>query len=85
MGHGDFETVRTVTDKEIAEMPTVDAEPVRNGYWRGLVHYGFYGFKENGSEKYREQVTYHCSNCGRRTVIKEKYCPSCGTRMNLEV
>lgn len=28
MGHGDFETVRTVTDKEIAEMPTVDAVEV---------------------------------------------------------
>ena len=28
MGHGDFETVRTVTDKEIAEIPTVDAVPV---------------------------------------------------------
>ena len=25
MGHGDFETVRTVTDKEIAEIPTVYA------------------------------------------------------------
>ena len=25
MGHGDFETVRTVTDKEIAEIPTADA------------------------------------------------------------
>ena len=25
IGHGDFETVRTVTDKEIAEIPTVDA------------------------------------------------------------
>ena len=25
MGHGDFETVRTVTDKEIAEIQTVDA------------------------------------------------------------
>ena len=28
MGHGDFETVRTVTDKEIEEIPTVDATPV---------------------------------------------------------
>ena len=28
MGHGDFETVRTVTDKEIAEITTVDAVPV---------------------------------------------------------
>ena len=28
MGHGDFETVRTVTDKEIAEIPIVDAVEV---------------------------------------------------------
>ena len=28
MGHGDFETVRTVTDKEIAEIPAVDAVEV---------------------------------------------------------
>ena len=28
MGHGDFETVRTVTDKEIAEIPAVDAVQV---------------------------------------------------------
>ena len=28
MGHGDFETVRTVTDKEIAEIPTEDAVEV---------------------------------------------------------
>ena len=28
IGHGDFETVRTVTDKEIAEIPTVDAVEV---------------------------------------------------------
>ena len=28
MGHGDFETVRTVTDKEIEEIQTVDAVPV---------------------------------------------------------
>ena len=28
MGHADIETVRTVTDKEIAEIPTVDAVEV---------------------------------------------------------
>ena len=39
MGHGDFETVRTVTDKEIAEIPTVEAvEVVR---CRDCVHYNF--------------------------------------------
>ena len=28
MGHGDFETVRTVTDKEISEIPTVETVEV---------------------------------------------------------
>ena len=28
MGHGDFETVRTVTEKEIAEIPTVETVEV---------------------------------------------------------
>ena len=28
VGHGDFETVRTVTDKEIAEIPTVETVEV---------------------------------------------------------
>lgn len=42
MGHGDFETVRTVTDKEVAEIPTVDAvEVVR--CWECKHRYGIPG------------------------------------------
>ena len=45
MGHGDFETVRTVTDKEIAEIPTVYAvEVVRCNdciYYHRKIGYGF--------------------------------------------
>ena len=64
MWHGDFETVRTVTDKEIAEIPTVDAVPVvrcrdckwfaenRNGEWYGC--WLFNAILANESEKPRE-------------------------------
>ena len=30
---------------------------------------------------YREGVVYYCSNCCRKTVIRENYCPSCGAKM----
>lgn len=41
MGHGDFETVRTVTDKEIAKIPTVDAvEVVRCRDCKFGTHFG---------------------------------------------
>ena len=42
IGHGDFETVRTVTDKEIEEIPTVDAvHVVRCKYCKfGVTPYG---------------------------------------------
>ena len=69
----------------LSDMPAEDVAPVRHGYWKGFIHYGFYRFNKDGREKYRERITYHCSNCGRKTVIKEKFCPSCGFKMDSEV
>ena len=41
MGHGDFETVRTVTDKEIAEIQTVDSvDVVRCRNCKFGIHFG---------------------------------------------
>lgn len=76
MGHGDFETVRTVTDKEIAEMPTLDAALVRHGRWEWL---GPYRYNNDG-------VIGTCSVCKvRLRLFAHNYCPSCGARMDLEV
>lgn len=84
MGHGDFETVRTVTDKEIAEIPTVDAAPVRHGRWLFVT-------------KGQMTSAWCCSECGRTVVITcdeefrqrklEKEYPfcHCGAKMDLEV
>ena len=44
MGHGDFETVRTVTDKEIDEIPTVETvEVVRCRECKHLMFSDCYG------------------------------------------
>ena len=73
-GHGDFETVRTVSDKEIAKMPTVDAVEVVHGRW----------------EWYEALVNPYalCSNCGcgldKRDALNFVYCPYCGAKMDGE-
>ena len=38
-------------------------------------------YNDNGDPEYKEHRYLSCSNCGRRTVIKEKFCPACGFRM----
>ena len=42
-----------------------------------------YTGKENeyGDPEYKEHVFFVCSNCRRKTVVREKYCPSCGAKM----
>ena len=50
MGHGDFETVRTVTDKEIAEIPTVETvEVVRCRDCKHLMFSDLYGECKRGN------------------------------------
>ena len=72
MGHGDFETVRTVTDKEIAEIPTVDAvEVVRCRYCKYYVKFESSLIGEvmcctgQGSVNIQKQPDDFCS-CGKR-------------------
>ena len=65
----------------IHELPTINAEPVRNGRWvkaHGMMPPEFFGRHE-------------CSLCGRfalsRQIGREElsnYCPYCGAKMELE-
>lgn len=76
----------TVTEFVEDELPTADVEPVRNGRWEGYTHSRYCGIDEYGEPIYRDGTVYYCSNpkCRRKTVVKEKFCPSCGFRMDLE-
>lgn len=68
----------------IEGLPIIEAaEPVRHGKWRGYTRVAFHGM-DNDNPIYRDTIVWHCSCCGRRTVIRENYCPNCGAKMDLE-
>ena len=48
--------------------------------WVATEDIAFYGIR-NGEAQYRKHYTYRCRECGRGSAIKEKYCPSCGAKM----
>ena len=52
--------------------------------WKGFVYSAYHGTDEWGEPIYRDVNVYHCSNCNRRTVVQENYCPSCGRKMRKE-
>lgn len=71
---------------KLEEEKPADVEPVRHGRWEGYSHSRYCGIDADGEPIFRDGVVYYCSNpkCRRKTVVKEKFCPSCGTKMNLE-
>lgn len=71
---------------EIAMLPAADVEPVRHGRWESYTHSRYCGMDEYGDPIYRDGTVYYCFNpkCRRKTVVKENFCPSCGSKMDLE-
>lgn len=70
-----FQYANAVTNM-IGDAPTIEAEPVRHGYWENA----------NGRPK-----TYirKCSVCGKEAYFcgrgcSYKYCPNCGAKMEQE-
>ena len=78
-------SIASLTDA-INRTPAADVEPVRHGRWEGYSHSRYCGIDADGEPAFRDGVVYYCSNpkCRRKTVIKENYCPSCGSKMDLE-
>lgn len=63
------QTVMAVDD--LNYLPTVEAEPVRHGYWIA---------QDEG------RTRYMCSECkSKNHGGYEKYCPNCGAKMDKEV
>lgn len=59
-----------------------ESKTKRTSYWRGWTGtHWTKKYDENGDPEYRGHRYYTCLNCGRRTIIKEKFCPNCGFRM----
>ena len=71
--------------REIIEsVSSADVAPVVHGRWEEYTRSRYIGCDEYGDPRYVDGVVYYCSNprCRRRTVIKERYCPSCGAKMD---
>ena len=71
-------------DFEIDKIPAADVAPVRHGRWKGYTRSAYRGTDDFGDPIYRDVSIYYCSNCDRRTVVKERYCPHCGAFMDLK-
>ena len=55
---------------------------VLHGHWKGYITSAFYGCDDEGEPIYRDANFNVCSECGRKTVVKEKFCPNCGAKMD---
>lgn len=64
-----------------AVMDTIISEYQKMGHWKAYTHSAYHGKDEDDEPIWREVIVYHCSECNRRTVIKENYCPNCGAKM----
>ena len=54
----------------------------QKGKWIGYTHHAYHGTDDMGEPIWRDVIVYHCSECKRRTVIKENDCPNCGAEMS---
>lgn len=80
MCNGDYkEALKMLLDK-IEKAPSITPQP-KIGKWKAFTHSAYHGNDEDGEPIWREVTVYHCNLCNRRTVIKEKYCPNCGCKM----
>lgn len=71
--------------KLIADAPTVEAVPVKHGRWKAYsVSHWTKRYDDNGDPEYKNHNEYVCSICRRKTIVKEKFCPNCGAKMDLE-
>lgn len=75
-------TIHCQSEEEQNEvLAKLNAPQPKIGWWKAYTHSAYHGNDENDEPIWREVVVYHCSECNRRTVIKENYCPNCGAKM----
>ena len=80
-----FPTDRIDVIELIDKQPKIDADPVRHGFWKGWTRSCFTGkYKDYDEPEFKDYKYYQCSECYRKSAIKELYCPSCGAKMDKE-
>lgn len=67
----------------VEDFPAADVAPVVRGWWES-VDSSYWQWTPSGGVSV-PHITYRCSRCGRGTVVKTNYCPSCGAKMDKAV
>jgi len=57
----------------------------KHGHWKGFTQSRYFGKDDYGEPIFRDGRFYVCSECRRKSVIKYRYCPHCGTKMDERV
>ena len=69
---------------DVAHIPSADVAEVKHGKWEGITTSAYIGTDKYGEPKFADRQFYVHRKCGRRSAIKEKYCPNCGAKMDGE-
>ena len=66
----------------IEMLPAADVSPVQLGEWIDVDTSYWRWYHDTARTVFSK--SFRCSECGRKTIIREKFCPSCGTKMDKE-
>lgn len=66
----------------VRRIPVADVAPVRHGEWIGVDTSYWRWYHDTARTVFSK--SFRCSECGRKTIIREKFCPSCGAKMDKE-
>ena len=76
-----------IEDMEMLVDAVYHGEPYHvrpRGEWKEFTVSTYRGTDEWGEPKWGKGKKFICKRCGRRTVIRENFCPNCGRRMKKE-
>lgn len=81
MQRDDYNGIMEYIDDALVLMKTKN----KTGVWKGWTT-AYYKGRDDDDEPIWGRCTYYiCSNCKRRTVIADPFCPSCGASMEKEM
>ena len=66
----------------VRRIPAADVAPVRHGEWIDVDTSYWRWYHDTARTVFSK--SFRCSECGRKTIIREKFCPSCGAKMDKE-
>ena len=66
----------------VQRIPAADVAPVRHGEWIDVDTSYWRWYHDTARTVFSK--SFMCSECGRKTIIREKFCPSCGAKMDKE-